>query len=592
MNRRRFLWQLFPLFLLIIVLSLLAVMVTFSHSLRDFHLEQRSRELQEKAQAISEQALTWTTLARAVERDSLCRAMADRSGSRITLIATDGVVLGDSQRQSSTMDNHAGREEVAAALNGRAGHSIRYSKTVQYNSMYLALTLTRNDGIAGVLRLSVPLTDVEGEAAKLTRRLIFVAIIVAVISALISLLVARRFSAKLERLRHGAERFAGGELDYRLPSDPTAEIADLTTSMNTMAKQLAERMATVQAQHHELEAVFSSMTEGVLVIDDDQHIVSFNGAAAQLLGLDPKTKPGISLADISRQPALMNFLARVQSARAPLEEDIVLRAGDESKYLQVHGMRLQASAQARQVLVVLHDVTRLHNLEQVRRDFVANVSHELKTPVTAILGFVDTLREGAVDEPENARRFLDIIARQSYRLKTIIDDLLSLSQLEQGGGGMSDQLDVYRVGDVLSSAGQSCQMQATAKHTTLDIQCDPELKTRLDPDLMEQALINLIDNAIKYTDEPGSIQIGASRIDDHVMITIRDHGRGIEPQHLPRLFERFYRVDKARSRDQGGTGLGLAIVKHIARVHGGQVTVMSKPGDGSQFTIQIPWIAS
>jgi two-component system phosphate regulon sensor histidine kinase PhoR len=224
----------------------------------------------------------------------------------------------------------------------------------------------------------------------------------------------------------------------------------------------------------------------------------------------------------------------------------------------------------------------------VRQDFVANVSHELKTPVTSIMGFVDTLRDGAIDEPENAQRFLDIISRQSHRLQAIIEDLLCLSRLEQGSGVAGRDLGSYGVSEVLSAAAQSCQMQADARGMNLRVDCDPQLRTRLDPDLMEQALVNLIDNAIKYSEGPGPIDISAGQVDDHVLITVRDRGRGIESQHLPRLFERFYRVDKARSREQGGTGLGLAIVKHIARFHDGQVTVMSRPGEGSQFTIHLP----
>ncbi|MBC8425038.1 HAMP domain-containing protein [bacterium] len=588
MKRRRFLWQLFPLFLLIILLSLTAVMITVTRSLRDFHLEQRSRELREKAHGLEERAAVWAAVPEAARRDSLCRAMGDRLGARITLIAAAGVVLGDSRRSSATMDNHAGREEVAAALEGRVGSSVRYSHTVKYNSMYLAVPLPREGTADGVLRLSVPLDDVAGEARRLTGNLLLEALAVALLAALISLFVARRFSRRLERLRRGAERFADGDLQYRLPQESTTEIADLADGMNTMAGQLAERIATVQAQHRELAAVFSSMIEGVLVVDDDQRVVSLNDAAAGLLGLDRAAAEGAVLEEISRHPALARFIRRARMSLKPVEEDIALLSDDDNVFLQAHGLKLEGSARAQRVLIVLNDVTRLRKLEQVRQDFVANVSHELKTPVTSIMGFVDTLRDGAIDEPENAQRFLDIISRQSYRLQAIIEDLLCLSRLEQGSGAAGRDLGVYGVSEVLGAAVQSCQVQADARSMTLRVDCDPGLRTRLDPDLMEQALVNLIANAIKYNDEPGVIDISAAPVDDHVLITVRDRGRGIESQHLPRLFERFYRVDKARSREQGGTGLGLAIVKHIARFHDGQVTAMSRPGGGSQFTIPLP----
>lgn len=590
MKTRRFLWQLFPLFLVIILLSLTAVMVIVSRSLREFHLDQRSRELNGKALGLSDQALGWIDLPAAAVRDSLCRSMGERLGVRITLIAPDGTVLGDSRRPSTVMDNHAGREEVAAALEGRSGNTVRYSRTVKYMSMYSAIPLRRGGESAGVLRLSMSLDDVAGEARRLSGELVIAAAAVAVLAALISLLMARRFSRRLERLRRGAERFAAGDLAYRLPTDTTAEIAELSDGMNTMARQLSERFAVVEAQHRELAAVFASMVEGVLVVDEQQRIVSMNDAAAGLLGLEEGRIEGAVLEEVCRHPALARFIRRAHVSSHPVEEDIALMTGDDPVYLQAHGLRLEGSAKARRVLVVLNDVTRLRRLEQVRRDFVANVSHELKTPVTSIMGFVETLQDGALDEPETARRFLDIIQRQSHRLQAIIEDLLCLSRLEQGSGAVGSDLAVRPVAEVFERAVQSCRPGADAAGMDLVVDCDPGLQTRLDADLMEQALVNLIENAVKYSGKPGRIDVGASRVDDHVLITVRDEGRGIESQHLPRLFERFYRVDKARSREQGGTGLGLAIVKHIARFHDGQVTVMSRPGEGSRFTIHLPHV--
>ena len=591
MRHRRFLWQLFPLFLVIILLSLTAVMVTLNHSLREFHLGQRSRELSEKALGVAEQARGWAELSDAGRRDSLCVAMGERLGVRITLIDVDGVVLGDSRHPSPTMDNHAGRPEVSSALRGEPGNSIRFSDTVQYDSMYQAIPLRADGEVAGVLRLSVPLDDVAGETHRLTANLALAALAVALLGALLSLVIARRFSRRLERLRRGAERFASGDLNYRLPADPTVEIAGLADSMNAMAGQLAERIETIQSQHHELAAVFSSMVEGVLLVDEDGRIASFNEAAAELLRLDGTATSSDMLTAITGLTPLAEFIRRASVSTRPVEEDIILHEETDFVFLQAHGLRLEGSAKACRALIVLNDVTRLRKLEQVRRDFVANVSHELKTPVTSIMGFVDTLRDGAVDEPENARRFLDIISRQSHRLQAIIEDLLCLSRLEQGSGVVGRDIGFYDVSEVLAAAVQSCQVQADARGMTVVTDCEPGLRTRLDPDLMEQALVNLVDNAIKYCDEPDRIEIAARREDGNVLISVTDHGRGIGPEHLPRLFERFYRVDKARSRQQGGTGLGLAIVKHIALFHEGKVTVASTPGEGSCFTLRVPYVS-
>ena len=590
MKRRRFLWQIFPVLLAIVVLVPAVMLVTTTRSLRDFHLEQRERELREKARGLEDRALDWMVVPDARERDALCREMGVHLGARITLIAGDGTVLGDSRSASATMDNHAGREEVMTALSGRPGNSIRYSHTVKYDSMYQAVPLLVDGVVVGALRLSVSLDDVEAEAGRLNGAMALAALVVALAAALASLLVSRRFGSKLEDLRRGAERFAAGDLEYRLPSYTTLEVDALAKGMNVMAGQLSERIRTVRAQHDELAAVFSGMVEGVLVVDDEQCIVSINGAAAELLGLARDTAPGTSLAEATRHPALSRFVKQALKSADPREKDLTLLAGSENVYIQAHARRLDGSSRARRVLIVLNDVTRLRKLEKVRQDFVANVSHELKTPVTSIMGFVETLRDGAMDDPADARRFLEIIARQSHRLQAIIEDLLCLSRLEQGSGVVGRDLGVYGVAEVLAAAAQSCQLHADAKGMEIRVDCDPGLRTRLDPDLMEQALVNLIGNAVKYSERPGAIRVRAGVVDDHVLISVSDKGRGIEAHHLPRLFERFYRVDKARSRQQGGTGLGLAIVKHIALFHDGQVTVMSKPGEGSRFTVQIPHV--
>lgn len=592
MKSSKFIWHLFPIQMLVILLSLAIFTIATIRSLRDFHMEQTECVLLEKANGIAGQTMTWLTDPRAATRDSLCRDMEGRLGARITFIAPDGNVLGDSRHVSALMENHANREEIASALQGRTGHSIRYSRTLKYNSLYQAIPLQQNGQVVGVLRLSHSLDDVENELMRLRNRIALSALAIAVLAAAASLLLARRISRPLERLRIGAQRFADGDLEYLLPDYSTSEIGNLADAMNSMAEQLADRIRTIEGQRNELASVFSSMVEGVLVIDEAMRIVTANEAAARLLAFDTQQVEGVSLTRIARHPALLGFAEKAMASRAVVEEDIELAADRETIHLQAHGLRLEGSVRAGRALIVLNDVTRLHRLEKVRQDFVANVSHELKTPVTSIKGFVETLQKGAIDDSEDARRFLTIIARQSDRLQAIIEDLLCLSRLEQGTDAVGRDLGIYKVAEVLSSAAQSCQMIADARQMHLHVDCDENLRTRLDPDLMEQAIVNLVDNAVKYSDQPGTISIRAEVVEDHVLISVQDSGRGIEAHHIPRLFERFYRVDKSRSRSQGGTGLGLAIVKHIARFHDGQVTVMSKPDEGSQFTIQIPWSIS
>jgi len=239
-------------------------------------------------------------------------------------------------------------------------------------------------------------------------------------------------------------------------------------------------------------------------------------------------------------------------------------------------------------LVVINDVTQLRRLEDMRKDFVANVSHEIKTPLTAIKGFVETLHRGSVDNPEEAQRFLDIIQKHVDRLSSIIDDLLSLSRIEQEGGRQAIQFENMPIMDIFKSAIQICHSKAEEKHIAVHVACEEQLKSFFDPTLLEQAVVNLLDNAIKYSEPDSAIHLSADLSDSEVKIAVEDQGIGIAKKHLPRLFERFYRVDKARSRKMGGTGLGLAIVKHIAQAHGGQVTVKSTPGKGSTFSIHLP----
>jgi len=330
------------------------------------------------------------------------------------------------------------------------------------------------------------------------------------------------------------------------------------------------------------------MVEGVLAVDMEERVIGHNRAARELLGISSEDAEHRTLHEVVRNIDLQRFVARVLSTRESAEEEIVLRDGGE-KYIQVHGTVLRdARGNSIGALVVLNDVTRLHRLEAVRRDFVANVSHELKTPVTSIKGFVETLLEGAMNEPESARRFLEVISRQADRLQAIIEDLLTLSRMEQDAGRTQISLRVEPLNAVLKSAIQVCELKAQESNIRIKLSCPEDLKAKVNAPLLEQAVINLIDNAIKYSEAGSVIGVSGSRENGEVIIRVTDRGSGVAKEHLPRLFERFYLVDRARSRKLGGTGLGLAIVKHISQAHGGYPKVESAPGKGSTFSIHLP----
>jgi two-component system phosphate regulon sensor histidine kinase PhoR len=355
-----------------------------------------------------------------------------------------------------------------------------------------------------------------------------------------------------------------------------------------MAGELDQRMETILRQEHEHQAVLASMAEGVLAVDDSGTVLSLNDMAAGLLGLDAEQTRGRIVHEVIRQSNLLAFVEKALASREPIEEDLEA-TGPDRHWLHVHGTVLQDGQQRKiGALIVLHDVSRIRHLEKIRRDFVANVSHELKTPITSIKGFVETLLHEQLEDHETSLRFLGIILRQVNRLDAIIEDLLMLSRLERGSEEQAIQLQRESLVEVLQAAVQMCEQKAAEKQIRLELDCPADLQADINAPLLEQAVTNLIDNAVKYSGAEATVRVGAAGEGSAVVIRVQDHGCGIEAVHLPRLFERFYRVDRARSREMGGTGLGLAIVKHIVAAHRGTVTVESTVGQGSTFYIRLP----
>jgi len=359
-------------------------------------------------------------------------------------------------------------------------------------------------------------------------------------------------------------------------------------AMNTMAEQLDDRMRTSEAQRMELAAVLTSMVEGVIAVDADETIIRMNTAAAKLLGRDIDFALGRSLQEVGRNPGLTTLAQDTLRDGEPREQDVSL--GDpRGTLLQVQASRLVGQdGHHLGALLVLNDVTRLRRLQSMRKDFVANVSHELKTPITSIKGFVETLIEDPPEDKAELDRFLGIINRQADRLGEIISDLLSLSRLEQNKGGGDIEFVDLPLHAILDRVRRDVASRLPDQVDRLQLDCNTALRAQVNVALLEQAVTNLIDNALKYGDEGTPVRVACEAGDDTVAIHVTDRSDGIAPHHLPRLFERFYRVDKARSRSLGGTGLGLAITKHIAQVHGGQATVVSQTGEGSTFTLTLP----
>ena len=588
MHRRRLLWHLFPTYILVIVSVIVAVTWVNLDILRADNVDRTSGELQTCAQLLAPQALSALTGSDPNAAARLCAELSQRTTTRVTLILPSGLVVGDSSQDPRLMENHANRPEVRQALAGLPGHASRFSATLHIEMLYVALPLYDRGKIVGVVRTAMPLLALRNPLGPVAKKVMLAGGIIAVLAMLLSLLVSQGISRPIEALRNGALSFAGGDLRQKLRISSTEEIGSLAEAMNLMAAQLDARINVITRQRNEQDAILSSMMEGVLAVDMDERLISMNLAAERMLQISQEKSVGRVIQEVIRNADLQAFVGRVLANLAPIEGDIALRDGSE-RFLQASGAILHdAGGRVIGAVVVLNDVTRIRRLENMRRDFVANVSHELRTPITSIKGFVETLIDGALHDREDAEHFLQVIAKQVDRLNVIIEDLLLLSTVEQNTERADIGMEEGSIAEVLVTAMQVCGMKADAKEIALHLDCPELLCLRVNPPLLEQAIVNLIDNAIKYSDPGGHVRVHAEQQGEEVVINVADSGCGIGPEHLPRLFERFYRVDKARSRKLGGTGLGLAIVKHIAQAHGGSVSVASTLGAGSVFSIHLP----
>lgn len=581
--------KLFLPFLLIVLIPLLAFSWYAGYSMRRFYMEQTDMNLEARANLLKEQVAHYLLAGDEKNIDLLCKRAGKSSNTRITVIHPSGKVLGDTERDPLEMVNHSDRPEFVKAITGEKGIFTRYSDTLREPMMYLAILLIEDGKPVGVLRTSVSISAIDKRLEIIQKRTLLGVLVIALLAVFASLLFARYISRPLEKIREGAGRFAKGDLSYRLPVFDSAETETLARTMNDMAANLDERMQTIIRQRNELEAVLSSMTEGVIAVNPDENIISVNQTAARMFHKQPSELLNRSIQETIRNPDFQRFVRISLLDENPHEEDIFFHIKGENLLNTRSAPLKNAGGERIGILIILNDVTRLRHLENMRRDFAANVSHEIKTPLTAIKGFTETLRAGALNNTEEAARFVEIIENHTNRLIAIIEDLMKLSVIEQNSGAKNIPLTECRILPILSSAVLICRQKADEKEIRILCSCDRDLTARVNAALMEQAFVNLLDNAIKYSEPEGSIEIEATKNASEVSIAFQDHGIGIGLEHLSRLFERFYRADASRSRKLGGTGLGLAIVKHIVIANSGKVTVESSPGKGSRFVIHIPF---
>jgi two-component system phosphate regulon sensor histidine kinase PhoR len=571
--------------------------------MQNFFLAETVADLEARASLIESEVKNYLANNELAQLNEFCRRVGSLASTRITVILNSGLVVADSQEETGKMENHGSREEIIAALAGKVGTSIRFSKTLQQNMMYVAKPLIFHEkasenkiNVKSVLRISIPITTFEQELKKLHGKIALGSLLIALVTAIITLTVSRRLIRPLVAIKRSAERFGRGDFSHQLTiSEDTLsmslEVGSLVDTMNRMAEQLNERITTAERQHQQLDAVFSSMVEAVIAIDSSENVISLNQAAADLFMVEPSEAAGTKIENVVGTGDILDFVKKTMTGYRTIEDDLVFSdQKNKKRYLQAHGTKLRSlGGQHYGALIVLNDITRLQKLEDVRRDFVANVSHELKTPITSIKGFVETLLDGALENQQDTKRFLEIINKQANRLNSIVEDLLILSHLEQEGKDKVELVfQVENLREILLSALTVCNIGAKDKNIEVILTCPESLYVSVNAPLFEQAIVNLVVNGIKYSDENNKVHVMASRENGETRIAVRDFGVGIAEEHLPRLFERFYRSDKARSRKFGGTGLGLAIVKHIVQVHEGSVAVESALGVGTVFTIRLP----
>lgn len=610
MSRRRLLWQLFPPYLIVTLLALATVGILAAQAIHDFYLTETTRDLIARGRLVRERVMTEISPGEAqsfASIDALCKKLGRDTDTRITVILSDGRVVGDSDEPIARMESHLGsdRPEIMRALEGHTGQAIRYSRTLRRSMLYIAVPMLATPAgdprnhpaeisppILAIVRVAIPLASVRQTLGSIHTKIALGTLGVALLCALVSWLIARRLSRPLEDLRRGAEAFARGDLDQRLTVFAAEEIEGLARSMNRMAEQLNRRIATITRQSNEREAILHSMVEGVLALDNDGNIVALNPAASRMFDLDTDRAIGRSVLETLRIPALHALIERTLRHDLGVQEaDITLHRDTELQF-QVHCAPLRDGRGERMgAIVVANDITRLRRLENIRRDFVANVSHELKTPITSIKAAVETLQDGAIRDPQPAAQFLDMIARKSARLEAIIEDLLNLSRIERDVEAAAILLRSSAVEPVVDAAVQACRAKAIGHDIEIHVTHPPEAlpHARMNPALIENAIGNLLDNAIKYSPPQTRIDVVLSASETEVIVSVTDQGCGIAAEDQERIFERFFRVDRARgTANGGGTGLGLAIVKHIMQAHRGQVTLASAEEEGSTFRLHLP----
>ncbi len=576
--RRTIFLKLFGGCALIILLAAGLIFLLSSASVRESTEDTSARSLESLGRAIQADVESFLDDGRTAELETFVKQAGSRAGVRITVIDPQGLVLADSEKDPAAMENHRYRKEVSEALEGRIGQSLRFSYTVEARMMYIGIPLVKEGRVRAVLRLSYFMSAIDVLVAHLRGAVGRAVLIVSLLALLAALLLSLHWSGPIRKLTGAARQVEGGDFGVRVHIHNQDELKALADGFNLMTERIERLFGDVTAQRENLLNIIGSIKEGLAVVDREGRITLANESLLRLVG--EKTVEGRYFWEVLRRPALRDLIAQVRSGREGARQECRL---DERPFL----CNLSYLPAQDGVVLILHDLTESRKVEDIKKDFVVNASHELRTPISAITGAVEIL--GGETNAQDRAAAIDILKRHSLRLMGIVEDLLKLGELED----RSFKLDLQDIDGPALAAGVLSVFEPKAKSKNIALRLDaasglPPL--RGDGDQIERLLFNLVDNAVKYTDK-GSVTVALRSEGSDYVIVVSDTGAGIPPLHRSRVFERFYVVDKSRSRKLGGTGLGLSIVKHIVQLHGGTVSLDSVEGRGSAFTVRLPLAA-
>jgi len=585
----RFVWRLYAGYFLLIVLASLGAVLFVSRQVERESLTDIERNLENQARLLAELSRGPLSGGEPTALQSRVIELGKLTGTRYTLIAGDGRVLADSEEDPARMTPHGTRPEVLDARRYGIGMTTRHSQTLNEQMLYLALPVMDGDRSLGTVRTALPLDRVRSRLAETRRMILLGAVLASTLALLIGIVVARRSTIPLRGMTAAARAVATGRAHAQVPeSRGSVEMRELAAAFNSMAAQLRERMGALETERSKLAAILAGMNEGVLAVDAQERILHVNGLAADILRLDPDRDAGLPVWECSRISEACELLSQCLAHGSFLRRETTVLSDGHQRIIELKASPLPGEGgRPCGAVLVLNEVTDLRQLEAMRRDFIANASHELKTPLTVIQGVVETLNEEPSMDEGSRRRFVEKLHHQTTRLASLVRDLLSLSRYEASGTQLGKEpLDL---GELAAECARDHRAAAEAKGLSFAFEpAERPLPLTGDRSALRQALDNLLANAIQYTPAGGRVRLSVRPSEGHAVAEVEDTGIGIEPAHQARIFERFYRVDKARSRELGGTGLGLSIVRNAVLGHGGQVSVESAPGRGSRFRIRIP----